>query len=537
MKNIHRIKLLVLICALPFVIWGCANKLNIEGGPADETAPLLDAEKSDNNFQTNFTGREFQLSFNEFVNLQKPGEQIVVSPPLRYALQPVQRGKKVLFRLHPDEELLENTTYTIQFGESVQDITEGNAVEDLRFVFSTGDIIDSMIVAVRVRDLMTKEPVNGALVMLYETLSDTVIRSGRPLYFSKTDSSGLAIVRNTRPSEYRVIALLDENRNYQLDLAEEQIAYIDTFVRSVAQTSTPFVLDMFREIDPPVRLDVVRMDSLTYIFTLAGETDYAEWRSVPEVDYTIFQDKDTTFIQFEEPANFMILSSPYADPDTIKFDNVSLKPKRKIRFDELNILSNQPKLENGKININIKWNNPIQAVDKSKFMGFDQDSVLMNLPELFIDSTSIGTTRLNLSWNAKGMQDSLLMLSGAVTSWYTENDTIVLSLRPSKVESLSNLTVMISELNPELNYIVRIIDASGEIVRERQVTDEASLEWKVSGLFPKKHLLELITDLNNNGRRDGGWFDLRQIPEPMIAKEISDLRPNWDVEIEIKTKD
>ena len=62
------------------------------------------------------------------------------------------------------------------------------------------------------------------------------------------------------------------------------------------------------------------------------------------------------------------------------------------------------------------------------------------------------------------------------------------------------------------------------------------LNWTVPGLFPKKHKLVLITDLNENGRQDGGWFDAKQLPEPLNSIEIDNLRPDWDVEKSIKPR-
>ena len=524
----------VILLLLMLLTWQCANKLSIEGGPKDEQPPVLDLDNSDNNFQTQFQYKEFRLAFDEFVTLDKPGEQIVVSPPLQYSLTPVPRGKHVIFRFHPEEKLLDQTTYTIQFGEAIQDITEGNAIKNLRYVFSTGDHIDSMKVSVRVVNMMTNAPEADVLVMLYETMSDTMIRKGRPTYFSKTDSAGLAHVENTKPGAYRVFALRDENRNYQLDLAEEQLAHMDTMVQSEVSPATPHLVYLYKEIEPPYRQDVRRLDSLTYAFVMAGESAYVEWIFPDSVSYVSYQDKDTIFIRLNNFVDSVILDSPYEKPDTIRLTSRSFNKNARARFSTMKMDRHQSKILKHVTSVDLFFNNPISQIDGTQFRVLTKDSVLVDLKNIVVDSTAIGTDQLALSYDGRGMRDSLILFPGAVSSWYATNDTVVVPLRSRRAQSLSNLIVEAKELDPAIHYLIRVKDRDGRVIQKTVLIGEEEQNWNVKGLFPKKHVLELISDVNNNGIRDGGWFDFRQMPEAMIVKEIDNLRADWDVQIEIQ---
>ena len=508
--------------------------MGLEGGLRDEIPPVVNWEDSDNNFQRNFNEGEFTLSFDEFVKVDKPGEQIVVSPPLKYSLSPISRGKKVIFRFHPEEQLLENTTYSIQFGEAIQDITESNPINNLRYVFSTGNVIDSMHVRVRLRSRLDNKAVIGALVMLYETMSDTVIRTGRPIYFSKSDSSGLALIQNCKPGEYRIIALTDENRNYQLDLPGEQIGHIDSFISSTLSDSVIHQVLMYKEIEPPIQINAVKVDSQLIALTIDGDRDYLRWRGQDGEALISSWVKDTLFLFLNQPVRNIILESDYADPDTIKLSNLFVDKSTGNRFKQLEIGQFEAKVFSKILKLRTRWKNPITTIDEQKILIFDNTGNVVDAPNISVKRDSQELDLITFEWEHNNRRDSILFLPGAVSSWRSQNDTILKPLRVFKSESLSNLIVEVSDLNAKEQYIIQLRTAKGELLQKAIIKDVESFEWNISGLFPVKHQLTLITDLNRNGSADGGWFDTRQFPEPTISREIDNLRPDWDVQTSIK---
>ena len=224
---------------------GCANQGTLSGGKKDTTPPIIDSLKSTSNYQTNFKKQTIELTFNEWLQLNDVFKQVVVSPPLREKFDVSLKKKTVRFEFDEKEILRENATYTINFGTAVQDLTERNPVEDLRFVFSTGDFIDSLEVTGQVVEAFDKKPVKDVLVMLYDNLSDTVVRKEKPFYFAKTDEGGNFSIKNVRADTFKVFALIDGNANYLFDNVSEKIGFLKEPIVVTDSTKVDLTLQMF----------------------------------------------------------------------------------------------------------------------------------------------------------------------------------------------------------------------------------------------------------------------------------------------------
>ena len=211
MRRIWKWPLFILLAA---AIQYCANPIAPTGGPRDETPPQLDTSQSTTNYQTNFEKQTIELTFDEWVNLNDVFNQVVVSPPLDNRPEVRIKKKTILFEFAEEEVLRDSATYTINFGEAIKDLTEGNPADNLRFVFSTGDFIDSLSVQGRIVDARTGEPVEGVLFNMYDELQDTVVRTRRPFYFAKTNKEGQFRVENVKSDTFKLFALKDANLNY-----------------------------------------------------------------------------------------------------------------------------------------------------------------------------------------------------------------------------------------------------------------------------------------------------------------------------------
>lgn len=217
-------KTILLACAV--WCWSCAQQGSPSGGPRDETPPRV-VESDPPNYSVRFAEKKIQITFDEFIVLENVNQELIVSPPMEE--QPEVKLKKKTIVIQFEEELKENTTYTFHFGRAIKDLHEGNELVNFEYVFSTGDILDSMSVRGILRlaeDLSFPE--DPVAIMLYDETGDSVPLNRIPLYVGRTGDSGVFSVNNLRPDEYKVFALKDANSNFLFDLPSEEIAFLDT---------------------------------------------------------------------------------------------------------------------------------------------------------------------------------------------------------------------------------------------------------------------------------------------------------------------
>ena len=229
----------LLLCA-------CARQGTPTGGPKDTTPPKVDTITSTRNFSTRFSGRRIELVFDEWVTLSDVGAQVVVSPTLPKRPEVKLKGKKVIVELPEEDTLRPNTTYTINFGTAVKDLHEGNPAENLRFVFSTGDYLDSLTVSGFVFDAFSGEPVDKISVMLYETRADSAVRKERPYYFARTNKTGQFSIQNVRPGNFKVAAIDDTSGDLKWDGQNERIGFPDAMLSVTYTSQCAFSLKLFK---------------------------------------------------------------------------------------------------------------------------------------------------------------------------------------------------------------------------------------------------------------------------------------------------
>ena len=228
------------ICFLLFTSFclSCAQVGSPVGGPRDEDPPQV-VESAPPNYSTRFEAKKIQITFDEYIVLDNVTQELIVSPPMEE--KPEVRLKKKTLIIQFEESLKENTTYTFNFGNAIKDLHEGNKLQNFEYVFSTGEVLDSMSVRGTLKYAETLDkPKDPITVMLYSDLRDSVPLTEIPLYVGRSDDSGVFAVNNLRPDEYKLFALKDGNNNLLFDLPSEEIAFLDTSL----SVNTEFVRQM-----------------------------------------------------------------------------------------------------------------------------------------------------------------------------------------------------------------------------------------------------------------------------------------------------
>ena len=221
----------------------------LTGGPKDEDPPVL-VKAEPENLSTNFKSKKIRLTFDEYIKLQDIQDQLIVSPPLKYRPEITpQGGVQKYVEIEIKDTLLPNTTYTFNFGQSVQDNNEGNPLSFLTYVFSTGDYIDSLEVLGVVKDAFNKEVDKFVSVMLYEidsAYTDSTIYKKPPNYITNTlDSTVLFKLRNLKEGKYAIFAIKDAAKNNIFDQNSDKIAFLKDTI--TLPTDSTYVLTLFKE--------------------------------------------------------------------------------------------------------------------------------------------------------------------------------------------------------------------------------------------------------------------------------------------------
>lgn len=317
-----------LILCLMLFSHSCANTTQApSGGPKDTIPPVITKTNPIQgavNVPTHKT--KLEIVFNEYVVVKDP-KSIFLSPPLEKAPLHRIKGKGVVISFEGD--LDSNRTYTLDFTNAIADNNEGNMFPGYTMVFSTGNVIDSMLVTGLVQDCNTLQPVKGATVMLYKDHADSAVFLHRPDAAVKTDEWGFFCLRNIQDTTYRLYAVMDENNNNKYDPETEKIAFLDSLIRPVM-----VVNDTLPEVQ--------KYDMKDTASCLARKKEYELnlFKEVPSKQMIVNKER------IGERTAYITFMAPYARIDSLWIKGI---PKEKIitqfniKQDSLEIWVNDPK--------------------------------------------------------------------------------------------------------------------------------------------------------------------------------------------------
>ena len=215
---------LFILVLLGFIAVGCGQQVPPTGGPKDSIPPKLLMALPDYK-TTQFKSDKIILTFDEYVSLDNPFEKVTFSPVPKY--NPVVESKLKTVTIKIKDTLEENTTYRIDFGESVRDINENNILRNLNYTFSTGSYIDSAYLTGNVIIAESGKIDSSIIVVLHRNLDDSAVAKEKPRYYSKLKGDGSYIFSNLKPGRYNLFAIKDNDGGKKYDQVSELIAFLD----------------------------------------------------------------------------------------------------------------------------------------------------------------------------------------------------------------------------------------------------------------------------------------------------------------------
>ena len=210
----------------------CARIMTPEGGPRDTIPPMIVAMNPDN-FATNFKEKRIYVEFDEFVQLKDQQKEFFTSPQMKKKPTVTIRGKGIMIQIR--DTLLENQTYALDFGSAIRDNNEGNPLHGMRYVFSTGETVDSMTCTGYTTDAYKSDSVSKTFIYFYyaDSLPDTpeydsTIFNRKPDAIARAQGNGIFIAQNLKPVYYRAIAMKDTNDNQMYEPGVDMVGFIDS---------------------------------------------------------------------------------------------------------------------------------------------------------------------------------------------------------------------------------------------------------------------------------------------------------------------
>jgi hypothetical protein len=503
----------------------CASISSPSGGDRDTISPRLDTSFPAN-LSVNFQSKTILLVFNEYLNLKNPNQQIVISPPVEEDLDINLKGREILINL-PDN-LLSNTTYTISFGSSITDFTEGNANKDFKYIFSTGDFIDSLKIKGYVNSSFNGEAKKEMLVSLYE-LHDTTQNGDSlpflkiPSYYAYTDENGFYQMEYLKSGRFLLIAFDDPQGDFLLNTGIEEMAIFGDTLNTLKGDQQVFKLRSFIP-EPPYKFYGARHKQkglIVFNFNKpVSNVSITTLNDTNSITYTPNATKDTLYHWFEpneaDSAGFIV--SSFGSLDTAK---LYLREFDSPKF----ILSTRQKAFRSKDTISLNSNVPIKQIDSSLFVFISgTDTVQAEF------SRVQSNQRIALLPPKKGKNLELKIPQGAVSSILeTKNDSVSLSLNRLGKADLGNLdfTIVADSL---VQCLFELYNDKDELVIQRVFTDSIAL--KLREYIPGEYKAILIKDEDKNRKwSTGNYFTKKQAEERIQFKETVEIRANWDLQL------
>ena len=526
-------KNLVYILFSLIILFGCAKRGTPTGGPKDSIPPIL-VNASPKLNSTNFDSEEIRLTFDEWIKLDKVQDQLIISPPLEkssYEIKPLSGVTKKVFLKFLDS-LAPETTYTINFGNSIQDNNENNPLTFFSYTFSTGETIDSLYIRGNTKDAFSQESDEFISLQLYRVDSlfkDSIIFNDKPTYISNTLDSTNYKFQNLKEGKYLLIALKDVDNNYFFDPYYDKIGFIDSLI--TLPRDSVIDLKLFKEETEIIWDKPHFINSEKIGFGYYGKLDLDKIKiesNIPDsVNYVFIKEKETDTLNLWLSRNsFDSLNFSLIETDTIKLTTVKFDRKRDSLIDSLNVSPKTVNVIHLKESFKISSNIPLNKIEDSLITIRDIDSLIIP----FTTSINDRLDEIDIDFEVSPSDDySIFIKPRAIKDIRgTENDTLQYNVVSQTLEDYGNVFLDVIT-NNDSKYILHLIDSSSNIIREfNNVNSNSTIIFDY--IRPGKYTFRLIEDINSNDIWDTGNY-LKQVqPEPVyyFPSEL-DVRANWDL--------
>tara|TARA_B100001939_G_scaffold129645_2_gene112505 strand:- start:833 stop:2467 length:1635 start_codon:yes stop_codon:yes gene_type:complete len=514
------------------VVLGCAKRGSPSGGPQDSIPPVL-VNASPKLNSINFDSEEIRLTFDEWIKLDKVQDQLIISPPLEkssYEIKPLTGVTKKVFLKFLDS-LSPETTYTVNFGNSIKDNNENNPLTFFSYTFSTGETIDSLYIRGNTKDAFSKDSDDFISLQLYRVdslFNDSIVFQDKPTYISNTLDSTNYKFQNLKEGQYLLIALKDNNSDYLFNPLNDKIGFIDSLI--TLPRDSIIDLKLFKEEVNIVWDKPHFINSEKIGFGFYGKLDTKKIKiesNIPDsVNYAFIKDKETDTLNLWLSKNsFDSLNFSLIQSDTTKLTTVKFDRKKDSLINSLSFKAKTVNIIHFNESFKISSNIPLAKIEDSLITVRDIDS--LKIP--FSTSINKRLDEIDISFDVSPSDKySIVIMPKAIRDIRgSNNDSIQYNVVSQTLEDYGNIFLDVI-LSNNSKYILQLIDSDMDVIREFK-NIESNSTYSFDYIVPGKYTFRLIEDLNNNGVWDTGDYLKKRQPEPVFyyTNEL-EVRANWD---------
>jgi hypothetical protein len=568
-----------IIILIFFLASSCAKIGRPTGGPRDREPPVV-VETVPPYGGTGYSGYKVEITLNEYVALDNINDNLLVSPPSKKKPKVWIRGKTVIAEF--EDDFRDSTTYLLNFQDAIKDLNEGNILEDYSFVFSTGEILDSLSVTGNVFLADNLEVPEKVFVLMHRNPADSAVKKLMPDYIALIDRFGYFRLNNVRPGSYRLYALLDADNNKLYNLETESFAFLDSPIEVTADSNwLPVVKDTVKIIKaPPVKnskkpeLKINPKDTIPLtgknklmLFTEAPSARYlvsSERKLKYQLEYVLSLPPDSMEFEFEIPDadsnSYLIDRSIQRDTMIVWLTDTALYNQNQIttylrypatdtakvvdiKTDTVQLRYVPPKATKSSVikkPLSLQITNNMtggltkpgqQVLFRSETPLRDPDTSMIRLFDITKKDTlkvpftfrkdSLTSTKYYFDFSILPDKKYFFVAdSGAFTNYYGEcSDSIGIKISQKPADSYSKLIFTI--MNGEGDMIIQLLDKTEKnLVREARRNGDGKVEFPL--LEPGNYKAKIIFDKDGNGKWTTGDFAKGKLPEAVsyYSKEI-----------------
>lgn len=553
-----------LLLLVSLLLVGCAKIVSPVGGPKDVKPPTVIKEIPPNE-SVFFKEKNIKITFDEFVVLDNPIENVLISPPLAQTPIYTISGKSLNIKIL--DTLLPNQTYNIGFADCIKDFTEGNSIPYYNYAFSTGNYVDSFMLKGKIIDAVSLQKVSNCFVFAYTEDIDSLPLTTRPKYVSKTQNDGSFTINNIKAGNYKLFAIEDINNNFIFDLPNESIAFLldcqsaipipvscDSLLRDsilstapkpVSPDSVGIELRLFQEEDTTqafVKLQNSELGKYEFIYKNKIRKFESNVLSADSLDYFEIMGQDTVTWYLKKPILDSVSLLVIAN-DTVR-DTLYLTPFKKKDVGRGGRMRADKEQEHEALSVQavnmtelfkpfyLTFAYPVMPVDsfeiqivkQKKYSGNDTSFLKMSIPDTFVKNLKLPIVFEEKVPYSITIKDSVFQAYNG--RW---NDTVRLNFTTKTEKDYGDLRMIYKVKNTSYPYIVQLLDGKKEIVASHLIRQNETIEYPK--LSEGNYKIKVIEDRNGNGKWDTGNYRKKQLPEKIFfyEKEIT-IRGYWELE-------